>query len=60
MTNSLKASIVESQQLAVTRQRPLIKNRRMAFYAQSMPMAAHATLEYVMLSLSNNCTAIGK
>jgi hypothetical protein len=52
----LKARIVESQQPAVTRQRP-VNNRGMVFSAQSVPMAAHATMEYVMHSLSNNCTA---
>jgi hypothetical protein len=29
----------------------------MAFYAQFVPMAAQATIEYVMPSLSNNYTA---
>jgi hypothetical protein len=29
----------------------------MVFSAQSMLMAAHATMEYVMASLSNNITA---
>jgi hypothetical protein len=53
---SLKARIVESQQPAITRRRP-VNNRVMVFSAQSMPMAAHATMVYVMPSLSNNCTA---
>jgi hypothetical protein len=52
---SLKARTVESQQLAISRQRP-INIRGMVFSAQSMLMAAHATMEYVMPSLSNNCT----
>jgi hypothetical protein len=54
---SLKARIVESQQLAVTWQQPVNNNRGMVFSMQSMPMAAHATMKYVMPSLSNNCTA---
>jgi hypothetical protein len=53
---SLKARIVESQQLAVTRQQP-INNRGMVFSAQAMLMASHATMEYVMPLLSSNCTA---
>jgi hypothetical protein len=53
---ALKARIVETQQPAVTRQRPVNKNRRMAFSAEFVPMAAHATMQYVMPSLSNNCT----
>jgi hypothetical protein len=53
---SLKAKIVESEQPAVTRQRP-VNNRGMVFSALSVAMAAHATMEYVMPSLSNNCTA---
>jgi hypothetical protein len=32
----------------------------MVFSAQSMPMAAHTTIEYVTPSLSNNCTATEK
>jgi hypothetical protein len=51
----LKARIEESQQPTVTRQR--IVNGGMVFSAQSVPMATHATVEYVMPSLSNNCTA---
>jgi hypothetical protein len=54
---SLKARTVHSQQPAVTTQRPVNNNRRIVFYAQSVPMAAHATVEYVMPSLSNNYTA---
>jgi hypothetical protein len=56
---SLKARIAESQQPAVTWQRP-VNNRGMAFSAQSVPMAEHATMECVMPSLSNNCTATEK
>jgi hypothetical protein len=54
---SLKARIVESQQLAVTRQRPVNNNRGIVFCAQSVPMVAHATMEYIMPSRSNSCTA---
>jgi hypothetical protein len=54
MAYSLIATIVESQQPAVIRQRPRNNNRGMVFSAQSMPRAAHATVEYVMTSLSNN------
>jgi hypothetical protein len=53
---SLNARIVESQQLAVTMQQP-VNNRGMVFSAQSVLMAAHATVEYVMPLLSNKCTA---
>jgi hypothetical protein len=53
---SPKARTVESQQPAVTRQWP-INNNRGLFSAQSVLMAAHATMEYTMLSLSNSCTA---
>jgi hypothetical protein len=53
---SLKARFVEPQQPAVTRQRPVNK-KEMIFSAQSVPMAAHATIEYVMASLSSNSTA---
>jgi hypothetical protein len=53
---ALKAKIVESEQPAVTRQQP-VNNRGMVFSSQSVAMAAHATMEYVMPSLSNNCTA---
>jgi hypothetical protein len=52
---SLKARILESQQPAVARQWPI--NRGMAFSVQSMLMAGHATVEYIMPSLSQNCTA---
>jgi hypothetical protein len=55
VTYSLKARIV-AQRPAVTRQRN-VNNRGMVSSAQSMPMAAHATMEYVMPSLSNNYTA---
>jgi hypothetical protein len=48
-----KARIVESQQPAVTRQRPVNNNRGIVFYAQSVPMAVQATVEYIMPSLSN-------
>jgi hypothetical protein len=54
---SLKSRIMESQQPAVTRQRPVNNNRGKVFSAQCVPMAAHATMEYAMPSLSNNCTA---
>jgi hypothetical protein len=57
VTYSLKARTVESQQPAVTRQRLVNSNRGMMFSAQSVPMAAHATMGYVMPSLSNNCAA---
>jgi hypothetical protein len=46
---------VESQQPAVVRPWP-INERRMVFSAQCMPIAAHATMEYVMPLLSKNCT----
>jgi hypothetical protein len=39
---SLKAGIVEAQQPTVTRQQS-IKNRRIFFSAQSVPMSEHAT-----------------
>jgi hypothetical protein len=42
-----KARIVESQQPAVTRQRPISSNRGMVFSAKSVLMAAHATVEYI-------------
>jgi hypothetical protein len=32
-------------------------NIEVVFPAQFMPMAAHATMKYVMPSLSNNCIA---
>jgi hypothetical protein len=53
---SLKAKTVESQQPAVTKQRPVNNNRGM-FLARSMPMATHATMECVVPPLSSNCTA---
>jgi hypothetical protein len=53
----LKARIMESQQQAVTMQWPVNNKREMVFSAQSMPMALHATGDYVMPSLSNNYTA---
>jgi hypothetical protein len=56
VTYSLKARIVESQQTAITRHRP-VNNRTMAFSAQSVPMAVQEILEYVRPSLSNICTA---
>jgi hypothetical protein len=52
----LKAIIVESQQLAVTRQGPVNNNREM-FSAQPVPAAVHATMEYIIPYLNNNCTA---
>jgi hypothetical protein len=48
---------MESQKSTVTRQRPVNKIRGIVFSAQSIPMAAHAAMEYVMLSLSKNYTA---
>jgi hypothetical protein len=56
VTHSLKARIVESQQLAIIRQQH-INNRGITFFAKSMLMAAHVTMEYVLPFLSNNCTA---
>jgi hypothetical protein len=53
---SLKARIVGSQLSAVTGQRPVNNDRGMMFSAQTLPMVAHATMEYVTPSLSNNCT----
>jgi hypothetical protein len=53
---SLKERTVESQQLAVSMQRPL-NNRGMVFSVQSVLMAAHAATEYIIPSLSNNFTA---
>jgi hypothetical protein len=50
---SLKARIVETQQPAVTRQRPVNDNRGMVFSAQSMHKAVDATMEYVIPSQSN-------
>jgi hypothetical protein len=46
-----------SQQPAVTRQLPVNFNRRIVFSAQSVPMAAHVTMDYVMASLNNNYIA---
>jgi hypothetical protein len=48
---------VESQQLAVTRQGSVNNNRGIVFSAQSLPMAAHAAVEYVVPLLSNSCAA---
>jgi hypothetical protein len=42
---------------AVTRQQRVKNKREMVFSAQSVPMAGHATVEYVMTSLSNYCIA---
>jgi hypothetical protein len=53
----LKARIVESQQPAITRQRPENNNRGVVFFVQSVLMAVHTTVEYIMPLLSNNCTA---
>jgi hypothetical protein len=44
---SLKAKIEDSQQSAVTRQRP-VNYKEMVFSAQSVLMSAHATIKYVM------------
>jgi hypothetical protein len=49
----LKARIVESQQLAITSQWPINNNRGTVFCAESVPMAVHATMEGIMLSLCN-------
>jgi hypothetical protein len=57
---SPKARIMELQQLPVTRRRPINNDRGMVFSAQSVPMAAHATVECSMSSLSNSCTATGE
>jgi hypothetical protein len=54
---SLKARTVKSQQLAGTRQQPINNNRGMVFSAQSVLMAGHAVMEYIMPSPSSNCTA---
>jgi hypothetical protein len=51
----LKARIMELQQPAVTRQRPVNNNSGMVFSVQSMPMATHPTVAYVIPSLSNKC-----
>jgi hypothetical protein len=45
---SLKARIMVSQKPAVTRQRSVNNNREIVFSAQSVSMAAHATMEHVM------------
>jgi hypothetical protein len=52
VAHSLKGRTAESQQPAVTRQRPVDSNRGMVFSEQSVPMAEHTTLKYVMPSLS--------
>jgi hypothetical protein len=57
VTYSLKARTVDSLQPAVTRQRPGYNNRGMVFSTRSVPMAAYATMEYVMPPLSNDRTA---
>jgi hypothetical protein len=54
---SLKAKIVESQQLAVIRQQPVNYKRGMVFSVRSVPTVEHATMEYVMPPVSNNRTA---
>jgi hypothetical protein len=56
---SLKARIVESQRPAIARQ-PLVNNNRGVFSALSLPMVAHATMEYSMPLLSNICTTTGE
>jgi hypothetical protein len=53
----VKARIVESQQVAVTRQWPVNNNRGMVFSVEPMLMAVHTIVEYIMPSLSNNFTA---
>jgi hypothetical protein len=57
---SLKARIMESQQLAVARQRPINNKRGIVFSARSVPMAAQATVDYIMPPLNNNCAATEK
>jgi hypothetical protein len=54
---SLKARIMESEQPAFTRQRPVNNNRGMVFCARSVPMLEHVTVNYVMPPLSDNRTA---
>jgi hypothetical protein len=54
-TYLLKARIVETQQPAATRKCP-VNNRGTVFSAQTVPMAAHATMKCVMPPLNNNCT----
>jgi hypothetical protein len=51
---SLKARIMESQQPAVTRQRPVNNNRGIVFSAQSVPLPAHETMEYIKQDLRCN------
>jgi hypothetical protein len=57
----IKARIVKSQQPAITRQLPVNNNnnnnRGILFFAQTVPMAMHAMVEYVMPLLNNNFTA---
>jgi hypothetical protein len=48
---------VESQQPAVTRQWPVNNKRGIVFSAHLLPMAAKATMEYIMPSINNNYTA---
>jgi hypothetical protein len=57
--NRSKRELWRSQQPAVTRQRT-VNNRGMVFCARSVLMAVHATIEYVIPPLSNNCTAADK
>jgi hypothetical protein len=47
LRHMLKATIVVSQQPAVTSERP-VNSRGIAFSAQSMPMSVHATMECVI------------
>jgi hypothetical protein len=51
---------LESKQPAITRQWPVNNNRGVALSAQSVPMAVHATMEYIMPLLNNNYTATGE
>jgi hypothetical protein len=57
---SFIAKILESQKLTVTWQQPINNDRGIVFSGQSVQMVAHATIEYVMPSLSSNCTATEK
>jgi hypothetical protein len=57
---SLKARVMVSQQPAITRQQPVNNNREVAFSVWPMPMAVHATMEYVMPPLNNNHIATEK
>jgi hypothetical protein len=57
---SFKARNVELQRPAVTGQRPVSNNRGIVLSAQSLSIASHATMKYVMPSLSNNCIATEK